>query len=109
MHVSHPDFYAPTNLDVPIWRYMDLAKLASMCQSDALHFARANIMEDVFEGSTSQATVDARRSTIRPVTDAEFNEYDKQMTAGAKYYQQKGVRVTVGHLVFRFHAVNTVG
>jgi hypothetical protein len=85
MHVSHPDFHAPTNPDVPIWRYMDLAKFASMCQSNALHFARANIMEDVFEGSTSQATVDARRTSLgRDVTDAEFNEYDTQMTAGAK-------------------------
>jgi hypothetical protein len=84
MHVSHPDFNAPTNPDVPIWRYMDLAKFVSMCQSNALHFARANIMEDIFEGSTSQPTLDARRSKLPNASDEEYDEFNKQTSAGAK-------------------------
>ena len=53
MHEQHPVFEAPSDPDLFIWRYMDLAKFLSMLQDEALHFARADKMSDEFEGSTS--------------------------------------------------------
>ena len=84
MHEPHPVVNPPSNPDVSIWRYMDLAKFVSMLQSNALHFARADIMEDVFEGSTSQPTLDARRSLLPDASDEEYEEFDTQVSAGTK-------------------------
>ena len=44
-----------------IWRYMDLAKFVLMLESQALHFARASILEDKFEGAMSIPSVEVRR------------------------------------------------
>lgn len=44
-----------------VWRYMDLARYLSLLQSSALHFARADQMTDRWEGSTSDATLVAKR------------------------------------------------
>ena len=64
MHEQHVVFEAPSNLDIPIWRYMDLAKFVSMLQSNALYFTRSDVLEDIFEGSVSAATLEKRRQVI---------------------------------------------
>jgi hypothetical protein len=64
MHEHHEVFDAPSNIDVPVWRYMDLTKFISMLETEALHFARASGMSDQFEGSTSKVTYEARRKAI---------------------------------------------
>lgn len=47
----------PEKRDIPLWRYMDLSKFASMLQESAVHFARANQLGDPFEGSVGPANV----------------------------------------------------
>jgi hypothetical protein len=66
MYEQHPVFVTPTNLDIPLWRYVDLPKFLSMLQHDALHFARSDSMEDKFEGSTTEPTRAAWREALRP-------------------------------------------
>ena len=43
-------------LDATLWRYMDLAKFTDLLESKALFFARANKLEDPFEGSWPDAS-----------------------------------------------------
>jgi hypothetical protein len=38
-----PAFVPPSNPEIPIWRYMDLAKFMSLLENEALHFARADL------------------------------------------------------------------
>jgi hypothetical protein len=61
---QHESFRLPTNKEVPVWRYMDLAKYLMMLNSKSLYFARANKLGDPFEGSSTRAMV-ARREYIR--------------------------------------------
>jgi hypothetical protein len=57
---QHPSFRLPTNKDIPIWRYMDLAKYLYMLEQRSLFFARATLLGDRFEGSSTKAMVAAR-------------------------------------------------
>lgn len=59
MHEPHPVFNPPTNPDVSIWRYMDLAKFLDMLEAEALYFSCTDRMDDEFEGSISRPTHDA--------------------------------------------------
>lgn len=57
----HPSFRLPTNKDIPIWRYLDLAKYLSMLNSQSLYFSRATLLGDPFEGSSTKLIVEARK------------------------------------------------
>jgi hypothetical protein len=57
---EHESFRLPTNKDVSIWRYMDLAKYLSMLDRRSLFFARATLLGDPFEDSTPKALVSGR-------------------------------------------------
>lgn len=52
---NHPVFSAPSDPQVPIWRYMDLTKYVAMLETQALFFARGDLLGDPFEGSISRA------------------------------------------------------
>jgi hypothetical protein len=51
MYEKHELFKAPSNLDTPLWRYMDLPKFLALLEDEALYFARADTMADRFEGA----------------------------------------------------------
>jgi hypothetical protein len=57
---QHESFRLPTNKDIPIWRYMDLAKYPSMLNSRGLFFPRATSLGDPFEGSAPRMLVLSR-------------------------------------------------
>lgn len=57
MHEQHPVFETPSNPDISIWRYMDVAEFLSMLESRALHFAQPGKMSDEFEGSATKGTL----------------------------------------------------
>ncbi|OAF09231.1 hypothetical protein AXW67_26915 [Bradyrhizobium neotropicale] len=57
---QHEAFRLPTNKDIPIWRYMDLAKYLSILNSSGLFFPRATSFEDPFEGSAPRTIVSTR-------------------------------------------------
>jgi hypothetical protein len=52
---NHPVFSPPTDINVKIWRYMDLSKYLSLLDSSALFFSRADLLGDPYEGATSHA------------------------------------------------------
>lgn len=47
----HPEFEAPTDPDIRIWRYMDLPKLVSMIATGSLWLGRADLLDDPHEGA----------------------------------------------------------
>lgn len=60
MFESHPQFSAPTDLGIRIWRYMDLPKFISMMDERSLYFTRSDRFTDPFEGSVPLPNVSAR-------------------------------------------------
>lgn len=62
---NHPVFSAPVDLNVKIWRYMDLSKYLSLLESAALFFSRADLLGDPYEGATSHANR-SMRSGVDP-------------------------------------------
>ena len=69
MHVSHPLFKAPPNLDGKIWQYMDLAQFVSMLQRNQLFFVKANQLRDPYEGTMPQYN--------NPTPSSEYKEPDQ--------------------------------
>ena len=51
MPIKNFDFKAPTDHDLPLWKYLDFTKFVSLINSGALYFARANQLLDPYEGS----------------------------------------------------------
>jgi hypothetical protein len=60
IETQHPSFQLPTNKDIPIWRYMDLAKYLWMLDRQSLYLARATALGDPFEGSSTKMMVSMR-------------------------------------------------
>jgi hypothetical protein len=65
---NHPVFTAPSDPNVPIWRYMDFPKYVAMLESQALFFARADLLGDPFEGSISKANLALRPEVYKNAT-----------------------------------------
>jgi hypothetical protein len=47
-------FPEPENKEISLWRYMDFAKFVSLLSRSCLHFARADLLGDPFEGAMSK-------------------------------------------------------
>jgi len=69
--VGHPALTAVAD-DASLWRYMDLAKLVSLLQTNALHFARLDRLGDPFEGSVTSA-VQVSRATDRRSREVDWS------------------------------------
>lgn len=54
----HDLFPHPEDLDVKIWRYMDLSKFLALLQDGRLYFSRLDQLGDPFEGSISKPSVE---------------------------------------------------
>lgn len=62
------DFPEPEGADPDIWRYMNLAKLLSILDKEALYFRRLADLSDRFEGTLSEPTAEALREEVRGVS-----------------------------------------
>src|SRR5580700_10204543 len=60
----HESFRLPANKDIPVWRYMDLAKYLWMLDRRRLFFSRATLLGDPFEGSSTKMMV-AQREYVK--------------------------------------------
>jgi hypothetical protein len=58
---QHESFKVPSNKDIKIWRYMDLAKYLAILQRRSLFFPRATLLGDPFEGSSPKPIVTLRQ------------------------------------------------
>lgn len=45
----------PTDKDIPLWRYMNINKLKSLVETNALHMTRMDVFTDKFEGYVGHA------------------------------------------------------
>lgn len=64
MFEPHPDVNPPSNPDVPIWSYMDLARLVSLLSHRALWFSRADLLGDPHEGAVGARGAEERRRRL---------------------------------------------
>jgi hypothetical protein len=89
---QHPSLKIPSNLDIKIWRYMDLAKYIAILQRRSLFFARASLLGDPFEGSSTKLMVAAREHQLRdighPILHLELANY---------YFGQHKSNFLLGH------------
>ena len=60
MYRSHPVFVEPHDEEIKVWRYLDFTKLVSLIDTRRLFFARADKLNDPFEGSLPKSTVESR-------------------------------------------------
>jgi hypothetical protein len=67
MHIPHPIFRPPPDMDGKIWQYMELAEFVSMLHRKALFFIKANKLRDPYEGFIPKSNIIQRSS-----------EYDKE-------------------------------
>lgn len=61
---SHPVMNTPKE-NIKLWRYMDLASFFSLLVDSSLTFARADLMEDKFEGTFPQITAKAINAQMK--------------------------------------------
>ena len=94
MYEPHEVFESPTNPDIKIWRYMDLAKLVSLLDTQCLWFARADTLSDPHEGSYGAYNV-AHRSEVYADTIPE-----SQQEAVRAFYRRlvRNVYVSCWHM-----------
>ncbi len=71
---EHPYVSKPSDDNIPVWRYMDLARFVSMLQTRKLFFARSDKMRDPFEGAMPRYTVETRLERY-----SKTNEQDPEM------------------------------
>ncbi len=107
MHINHPSFKAPPNLDGKIWQYMDLAQFVSMLQRKQLFFVKANQLRDPYEGTIPQYTkkststykaqrkspnqgerFDRFNSTIPEVLKKQFQAYREMILINSWHYNE---------------------
>ncbi len=70
MYTEHPVFEVPSDSKAKIWRYQDLAKLIAFLSAEALFFARADRLENPFEGSIPRANVEMRRQRFSKIRES---------------------------------------
>lgn len=54
---KHPFYKYPENPKQKIWRYMDFTKFVALIDKEALFFPRSTLLDDKYEGSISQETI----------------------------------------------------
>ncbi|PHS03434.1 MAG: hypothetical protein COA88_15850 [Kordia sp.] len=58
--IDHKSFKQPENPNLKLWRYMDFKKFVSLISKKGLFFCRADLFQDPYEGSYSQANKSMR-------------------------------------------------
>ena len=78
---------------------MDLPKFVSMLEAQALHFARVDIMEDVFEGSIGKASLEHRRNHLYgDMPDDVFEDFYAQMSGAEKKILREYTYLSCWHM-----------
>jgi hypothetical protein len=56
--LSHPCFPQPSSTELPVWRYIDLAKLVALLKGQSLYLTRLDQFLDPYEGTTTLRTAE---------------------------------------------------
>lgn len=62
MYKENANLIQPENENIKIWRYLDFTKFVSLIDTRRLYFARADKLEDPFEGSWPKNNVNGRNN-----------------------------------------------
>jgi hypothetical protein len=60
----HPCFPQPSYTELPVWRYMDLAKLIALLRDQSLYLTRLDQFSDPYEGTTTARTAEGIREFL---------------------------------------------
>lgn len=82
MHQGHSVTKLPTDLDSPIWRYVDLAKFLDLLSTSQLYFARADNLNDPFEGSWPLAGITRRKKHYTEDSEVTFQYAGREFIDG---------------------------
>ena len=63
--IEHPCFPQPSSVSMPVWRYLDLAKLVSLLKTRTLYFTRIDQFSDPYEGTTTPRTAEGIGEFLR--------------------------------------------
>lgn len=63
----------PRDCEIRVWRYMDVTRLVAFMESRSLHFARADTLEDPFEGSVALLNQVAKEQMISKMLEDQKN------------------------------------
>lgn len=59
---------APDNLNIRIWRYLDVSKFIDLIINESLYFPRTDKFDDIFEGSLPSPSVLARKNQLEEIS-----------------------------------------
>jgi hypothetical protein len=74
MWKRHTGVTGPKDRNVRIWRYMDFTKSVSLLETSSLFFARADLLEDPFEGSITKVHLGERKGFFQRIRKSGFPE-----------------------------------
>lgn len=90
---GHESFMDKPSVDDGVWRYMDLARYLSLLEDSALHFARADQMADMWEGSYGP-----RNHELRPVLYGEHYEMMQASAPSRRQFMRQRFHMNCWHL-----------
>lgn len=95
-------FEPPARIDMPLWRYISLARFVAMLQTRSLTMVPAALMEDRFEGSFPQMNNPSQRldralaGSPRPPTTAERKQLEADLLSISRNLRT-GVQLSCWH------------
>jgi hypothetical protein len=100
---KNESFDTPPNVDVSVWRYMDLVKFISILKEKALYFARADKLDDAYEGyyTAPMASPDSwirKLQAERPDVDVEEQRLSYELILKAVSLLRKNLFVNCWHV-----------
>jgi hypothetical protein len=89
----HASFDTPQDMDLCLWRYLDLAKFLSMLSTSSVAFVRADLLGDEWEGALTASMARARDQEIarvealppQPVTAIPFDAASRKAMRESAY------------------------
>lgn len=95
MYEEHEVFEKPDNENIKIWRFVDFQKFVSLLNTKSLYFNRADLFEDIFEGTYSKATLIAlQKSNL----DTNWKNAIIQSLQHIEKFQTKGHYLNCWHM-----------
>jgi hypothetical protein len=94
----HPSFKLPKNLDSKIWRYIDFTKYVSMLATSSLFFARADNLNDNYEGALPKQN-QKLKNELREMWDLDNNTTSTfDIYSEVRKHERKSIAICCWHL-----------
>ena len=92
--LEHPCFPQPLNLDIKIWRYVDISKLIDILSRKSLFLSRLDLLGDAHEGSITKVNFDSRQTEFEklgithaiPMMERSSKQTTKSMFVNCWYF-----------------------